>query len=150
MVKYKEEAIDEVIEDIKPLIEKHYMEIARHQDKIALNPDYDKYVELYNKGALHIVTARVEGRLVGYTIHFLAPHLHYRDHLMAMNDILYVLPEYRGGIVAARLFKFAEVSMKQKGVTKIHIHMKTEHDFSRLLKGLGYVEIEKIYERMLT
>jgi GNAT superfamily N-acetyltransferase len=148
-ISYQVEAVTNLIEEIKPLLQSHYEEIARHKDKIKLNPDYDKYIELDRIGLVHVVTARDEGSLVGYFISFVISHLHYKDHIMSTNDILYISPSHRKGTTALKLIRFTESTLKSRGVTKILINMKLAHDFSSLLERMGYVEIERVYEKML-
>jgi hypothetical protein len=63
---------------------------------------------------------------------------------------VFILKNYRKGTIAARMFKFAETTLKEKGVTKMHINVKLANDFGSLLERLGYVPIERIYEKMLT
>ena len=38
-------------EDIKPLLEKHWEEVALHQGKIKLNPDWKEYARLDAEGS---------------------------------------------------------------------------------------------------
>src|SRR5256885_610341 len=64
------------MEEIFPL---HWKELARFQDKIALKCDTEKYAALEKSDILLLVTARAEGRLVGYFVGFIMPHPHYRD-----------------------------------------------------------------------
>ena len=148
-ITYQIEQFSRLIGELKPLLQSHYEEIARHRDKIALNPDYDKYRELDRMGYLHGVTARDEGKLVGYFLSFVVPHLHYKDHVMSTNDVVFVSKEYRKGTVGARLFKFGEETLREKGVAKMHVNVKLANDFGSLLERLGYVAIERIYEKML-
>lgn len=138
-----------LIEEIKPLLRMHYEEIARHRDKIALNPDYEKYAILDGLGMVHTVTARKGGVLIGYFNALVAPHAHSKDHLMALNDIIYILPEYRKGFTAARLFRFAEETLRERGVMSMHISVNLNHDFGLVLERLGFMETERIYEKML-
>lgn len=146
---YQIETVRSLFGEIEPLLESHYTEIARHKDKIALNPDWDRYFHLDDAGAVHCVTARSDGKLIGYFISFVLPHIHYKDHLMSMNDILYISPEHRKGTTAFKMFQYAEKTLRDKGVTKIHVNTKIANDFSPLLERLGYVEIERIFEKML-
>ncbi len=149
MITYQEETVDDVINDIKPLLEEHYTEIARHQDKIALNPDYDVYYNMEKLGFLHIVTARDDGELVGYFISAMMANPHYKDHMMAKNDLMYVAPSHRGRLTAPKMIMYAIKQLKDKGVSVLHTHIKTEHDYSSFLERMGFVEIEKVHEYML-
>lgn len=148
-ITYQIESFGGLINEIKPLLQSHYEEIARHRGKIALNPDYDKYRELDRMGFLHGVTVRNEGKLIGYFLSFVIPHLHYKDHIFSSNDVVFVSKEYRKGTIAAKMFKFAEATLKEKGVTKMHVNVKLANDFGSLLERLGYVPIERIYEKIL-
>ncbi len=149
MINLASEKYSDVIEEIKPLLHNHWLEIARHRETIPLNPNYEKYVELEKVGALHIATLRDDGKLKGYCISFIQPHLHYMDCLMALNDILFIDKEYRRGTNAIRLIKFTEQALKEVGVMKSHITMKIAHDFGPVLERMGYTAIEKVYEKML-
>ena len=144
---FKVETYHEVIEEMKPLFDQHWEEIAIHQDKIKLNPDYSRYEELDSTGMLHIVTARDEGKLVGYFISFLEYHLHYKDHIFASNDICFLLPEYRHAEAGIGLFQYAERNLKDIGVSVIMIHMKTHAPFDTLCEVLEYENVERTYSK---
>lgn len=147
--KFKEEVAADLIDEIKPLIEDHYKEVALYQDNIPLKPDFDKYVELNENGMLRIFTARREGKLIGYFLVVVMPHLHYKENVFAMNDIIYVEPSKRGGMVAYRLIKYVEKVLKDEGVSVLMINMKTSNMFSRLLEGLGFTNTELVYTKYI-
>ena len=149
MIEYKVELFSDCIEEMKPLLEKHYLEVALYQDKIDLNPDYDKYFEIEDAGMLHLVTAREEGQLIGYFLSLVTPNMHYSDHHYALNDILYVAEEYRKSGVGASMFSYAEKCLKEKGVSVIVIHMKTELPFDSLCETLEYDYSERIYTKYI-
>lgn len=146
-VTYREENFRDVYEDFAELFKKHWEEIANNKNEIKLSVDYDGYIQLDKLGKLHLVTARDDGKLIGYTMNFVIRHFHYKDNLFGINDILFVSPEYRRGGVGMSLLKYNEQSLFAKGIEVFHLHMKTAHDFSALLQRLGYREIEKIYEK---
>lgn len=148
-IKYAQESALEVIEEMDILTEKHWEEIAVNKDKIALNPDYEKYVALEDAGVLKIYTVRDNGQLVGYFLVMVTPHLHYQDHVFAMNDIIYVDPTYRGSTIAYRLIKFAEQQLKAEGVSVLMINMKVHAPFDRLLEGLGFSNTERVYTKFI-
>ena len=150
MKQYREERLAEILHEFLPLIEKHWEEIAVNQDKIKLNPDFDKYVQMNDCGVLKVYTARDDfGKLIGYFLVMLAPHLHYQDHVFAMNDILYVDPAYRGSTVAYRLIKFVEKQLKEEGVSVLMINMKVHAPFDRFLEGLGFSNTERVYTKFI-
>jgi GNAT superfamily N-acetyltransferase len=149
MIEYKVESVEDCIDEIAPLIELHYEQVAMYKDKIPLNPDYDKYRELDKLGLFHCVTARDEGDLVGYFISFIAPHIHYSDHKFAVNDIVYIGEAYRSTGVGLDMFSFAEAALKDLGVSVLSIHMKTALPFDNLCKGLGYDYAERNYTKFI-
>ena len=148
-VAYAVETLDECLTEMKPLLEKHWEEIALHKDKIELSPDYDKYYQIEDNGCLHIVTARKGGLLIGYFISFVNHHPHYQEHSFAVNDILFVDPAYRKSSVGGLMFKYAEDRLQEMGVSVVMIAMKTHSPFDELCLALGYNSVERVYSKYI-
>ena len=149
MIEFGVEKYHQVSEDIKELIKLHYEEIAVNKDVIPLDPDWDRYKQLDDNGLILTVTARDDGKLIGYAIFFVTSHLHYKSTYYANNDLLYLHPDYRKGLVGVRLITISEKYLKEKGVTKIMWHIKINKDFSRLLHHLGYVDEDIIVGKII-
>jgi GNAT superfamily N-acetyltransferase len=149
MIDIKVEKLATCMEEMKPLLEEHYLEVHAFPDLIEFNPNYDKYLELEAVGAIHVVTVRDEGKLVGYYLSFIVPNIHYQDHLYASNDVLYVDPAYRGGSVAYRMFKYVEKCYKELGVSVFTVHMKIDLPFDRLCEAIGMEKKENIYMKYI-
>lgn len=149
MIEYNEEKFEEVIEELKPLLNDHYEEIAIYQDKIDLNPNYEMYKALEDLGNLHVLTARDEGRLVGYCVTFIQSHPHYIDHLFAANDILYIMPDYRHTELAPNMLNVLEEIMKEKEVSVMTFHMKTYKPFETLMDFLAFDKTEHLYTKYI-
>jgi GNAT superfamily N-acetyltransferase len=147
-ISYQVEAFKDIRKEIGPLWEAHYKEIARHQDRIALSPDYDRYERIDEAGAMCFVTARDNGVLVGYFVCFIMPNLHFKDHVMASNDLIYLYPSHRKGYTAAKMIRYMEKVLKEKGVSRLLVNVKTANDFGILMDREGYTVIEHIYEKM--
>lgn len=145
MITFNVETVDECLEEIKPLLYAHWEEIAWYKDQVKLNPDYDVYYKLEEQGVLHIVTARDNDVLIGYYISFVHPNPHYKNTLFAVNDILFVHPDYRGGSTAYRMFKYAFAALKELGAVIITIHMKTDAPFEALCEALGMEKQEYLF-----
>lgn len=149
------ERFADVIEEIKPLLEEHWKEIATFKEDIPLDPDYDGYRKADEAGSMVIVTARHDGELVGYSIFFLLRHPHYRSTWFAMNDILFVRRDKRGSMTGIRLIKQSEtevwrmVSKRGAKLVKISWHLKHSHDFSPVLDSLGYTHDEFTMAKLL-
>lgn len=148
-MRYQQEFLATVQQDIKPLLEKHWSEIALNQDKIKLNPDWGAYNQLEQAGKLKIFTARDDGKLVGYFVVIVDRHIHYKDHLFANNDILFVDKEYRKGFTGIKLVKFAEKCLKEDGVSVLTINTKVHQPFDKMLTFLKFNKIERIYSKYI-
>jgi GNAT superfamily N-acetyltransferase len=149
MITYQRERYNEVIEDIKPLLEEHYKEIALYQDHIELNPNYAMYEAMDQIESLHIYTARDDGKLIGYVVSFLQNHPHYMDHNYVINDILYVAPEHRHSEVAVELLEGLEKIMVEEGASVMTFHMKAYKTFETLMDFLGYDKAEFLYSKFI-
>jgi len=149
MIEYKVEKLVDCLEEIRPLVEDHHEEVDMYKDKIKVNPDYDKYFAMEGLGIVHIVTARDDGKLIGYLISFVTPHIHYSDHKYATNDLIFIDASYRKTKTGFEMLKFAEESLKGEGVDVINITMKASHPFDSLCEGLGYTYSEKSYSKYI-
>lgn len=143
------ESLAKVRREIEPLLEEHWKEIALNKDKIKLNPDWRAYADLDSIHALRIYTARKDGKLMGYFVVIVSKSLHYRDHLFANNDIIFLTKTARKGLTGVKLIKFALDSLEAEGVTKVHINTKAHQPFDAILERLGFEEIERVYSLML-
>lgn len=148
-MEYKAEFIKDVLEELKPLLEDHWEEVAWYKDKIKLNPDYEKYIMMQEANSLLFVTARDEGKLVGYNVNFLQYHPHYSDHIFAVNDIIFLHPDYRHGKVAKEMLEGTEELLKHLGVSVVTLHMKPAHPFQTLAEHCGFKQQEYVYSKFI-
>jgi len=147
MITYKAELLEECIEEATPFLVAHYEEIANNKEVKQLAPDWEQYIRMEKAGILRIYTARDDGKLIGYFVSMCTPHLHYKHLRCALNDILYLAPEYRGGTIAYRMFKGAMKDLKENmNIQHVMFHMKIKHPFSRLLTKLGAEQTEETWE----
>ena len=77
-------------------------------------------------------------------IFVLHPHPHYKSTMTAENDIMFLLPRHRQGLVGYRMIKYAVNKLKDK-VDLISLSMKAEHDFSSLLERLDFKLVDYKY-----
>jgi GNAT superfamily N-acetyltransferase len=148
-MRFAVESFSDIRDEIMPLWQRHYDEIAEDQERVPLDPDWDKYDRLAVMGALQIVTARTVGQLVGYAFVVVDTHLHYRTTLFAVFDLYYVAPEHRGGRTALRLFQAVERHLASLGVVKAIANTKLAHDHGRLFQFMGWREAERLFVKSL-
>lgn len=146
---YKQEFLFEVEEDCKDLIKEHWEEIAVNKDKIKLNPDWDIYRKLEELGNFKIFTVRSNGVLVGYFAVIVNTNPHYKDHLFASNDVIFLKKEYRKGLTGVKLIKFATECLKADGVSVLTINTKAHKPFDKVLNFLGFSLTERVYSKYL-
>lgn len=147
-VAFAEETLSEAREDIEKLMRGHWEEIAFFKD-IPLEPDYDTYGKIEFFGKLRIFTVRLEGELIGYAVFLLSPALHYRSSMQAIQDVLYLHPNYRRGGTGGRFIKWCDDQLKLANVQVVMHHVKVAHDFGPLLERLGYQKTDTLWARRL-
>jgi GNAT superfamily N-acetyltransferase len=149
MITYQKEDWLPFIQEAKPLLPRHWAELALDKDKVPLDPCYEVYNARDRQNEVLVVTVRNDAKLVGYFIGFIAPGLHYRSCLTCTMDIFYILPEYRGENCGYNLFKAIERECRQRGVNRLFVGSKLHKDVSFLYEKLGYIEVERYYSAWL-
>jgi GNAT superfamily N-acetyltransferase len=127
----------------------HWQEVAIDHETIKLAPDYKQYEAFADSGALHIVTAREAGKIVGYHISIVRPHLHYKNDLHGFTDVYYISPAFRQGWVGVKLFKYVEKTLKARGVKKIFSGTKLHLDMGPIFERMGWRETERLFSKVL-
>lgn len=143
----REEYTAELIAEMQPLIAHHDHEIP--QLGLEADPDFNAYKKMNDAKALRIFTARVAELLVGYQVYFIGYHPHRRGSLEATQDILYLDPEVRQGLVGLKFIKFCDRELSKDNVRVIHHAIDADHDFGVLLERMGYKLTDLVYSRKL-
>lgn len=149
MITSQVETLRQTLEELKPLLPRHWEELALNRDKVPLDPQYDVYQQREDRGEVMLITLRDTGRLIGYFVGFVAPGLHYKTCLTLTEDIFYVWPEARGNGGGFVLFKAVEKEAKRRGVQRMFVGSKLHKDASWLFEKLGYEEVERYYSTWL-
>lgn len=149
MITYQVEAWSDIVDEMKHLWQSHWEEVAMDHETIKLAPDYGLYEYYESTGALHIVTVREKGSIVGYHISIVRPHLHYANDLHGFTDVYYVHPSKRNGWTGIKLFKFSDKTLKARGVKKVITATKLHLDMGLIFDRLGYRETERVYTKVL-
>lgn len=139
--------IKEILEEAKPLLQKHWQEIAHYKD-IPLDPDYDQYIKLEELGITRTFSARTkDGVLIGYAVFFVRPHIHYRSCIMAHQDVIFIHPERRG--IGFFFIAFCDEALRKEGIQVVSQHMKSKFSFGPMLERIGYELMDLVYVRRL-
>ncbi len=135
--------------DSKAIFPEHWRELALHQGEIPISIDEGKYSNLDHLGILLILTARDEGKLVGYYLWFLMPHPHYSaSGPMGLTDMYFILPAYRNGL-GTKLFVESERELRKRGIVKAITSCKVHEDHTRMLELLGWTFSDKTFVKLL-
>jgi GNAT superfamily N-acetyltransferase len=146
---YVEPLSDKLIGEVQPLIELHYEELTLHKQVVKLDPDWNRYKSLADQKMITIITARDKGILIGYSLFFVSSHIHYKNNVMANNDVLYLHPEYRQGRTGLKLIRKCEQVLQELGVDKIIWHVKYAKDFRQILYRLGYEDEDALVGKII-
>lgn len=143
----REDYTPNLIAEMRPLLEEHNREIP--QLGISVDPDWKVYKQVFETGMIRIFTARVAELLVGYQVFILGYHPHRRSSFEATQDVLYLEPEVRQGMVGIKFLKWCDNELKKDNVKVIHHPIDANHDFGAILKRMGYALTDVVYSRKL-
>lgn len=146
-IEFAHESLTQVKQEIKPLLEQHWKEIAINQEHIKLNPDWKQYARLDSINALRVYTARSGKKLVGYFVVIISKNLHYQDHLFAANDVIFLAKTHRKGTTGIRLIKYAEEQLKAEGISVMVVNTKAHQPFDKILERQGFELTERVYSK---
>ena len=149
MITYQVEQWHDCLPEMEALWPLHWQEVAADKDVIPLEPNYEMYNMLVQTGQLHLLTARSDGKLIGYHVSIVRPHLHYKSSLSAFTDMYFIHPDFRKGMVGVNIFRAAEKSLKQRGVQKMFTGTKLSLDMGRIFERLGWKETERLYTKVI-
>jgi len=137
--------VDNIVE-MGPLTVDHIGEVGPFQFEFKI--DCDKYILLQGIAACRLFVARVDGKVMGYSVYIISTHTHFANTVFAQQDAVYIVPEYRGKGLGIRLIRFCEGKLADAcdAVTQA---VTPELDFSESLLKCGYVPLENLYVKNL-
>jgi GNAT superfamily N-acetyltransferase len=142
------ERLADCYEELGSLAVAHHAEVNVFDD-VPLDINWARYVQAEKAGNYFLVTARDEDKMIGWLGFFVYEHMRHIGYKMAKEDWYYVVPSHRKKGIGQQLFKFAEEALKGLGVRRVMVSCKVEHDYTRLLNGLGYENHEKNFTKVL-
>lgn len=148
MIFKREHYSQELMAEMAPLWSEHHAETANK-----FYGPLDPHLEMYEKcdlaGVIRFFTVRHQGRLVGYQVFIVSEHLHSRDMVQATQDILYLKPEHRRGLVGYRFLKWCMNQLKEDGIAVVHQVISARNDFGKILERMGYQLEDMTYSKLL-
>lgn len=143
-MKIQIERISHIIEELFPLWYDHWEEVSKQHYRPEMCPDINMYLELDAQGVYVMVTLRNDhGELCGYVGDVVHTNLHYST-LVAMSDLMYIKPDYRGASHFAEMVETLEQIEEEMGVKERYMSFK---DVGPVKKG--YQQIERVVFKRL-
>lgn len=144
-VEFAVESISVIRDEAMPIVVRHYDEIAQFKQVQKLDPDWGVYLKAEEAGKLWVMTARRNGEIVGYIIMLLTFDMHYRKMFRATEDVHFLIPEYRKGLLGYRMLAKTKQAMANKGCKTITFRTKADADHGKLFERLGGVLHDLVY-----
>lgn len=140
MITLQAELLCEVVGEVDGLLQEHYRELAKNQDRVKLAPDWERYAALEAAGSFLVYTARDDGELVGYAAFFSSPHPHYTGLRLVSNDVLFLTQTHRVGRTGVKLIRFCETQIAALYGQDFCItwHAKENTSLAGMLGRMGY------------
>ena len=137
------EKLEDIVSQIKKLHAEHYEETETLYKVRPLDPDYDRYIDLEQKGVFVLFTVRVAetGLLIGDLMYYLGQSMHNKGIILAREDAFFLTKAHRGGQLAKTFLKFAEACLLELGAGQIGMTDKSPcggKSLKHLLEPLGY------------
>lgn len=130
-----------------PLMKEHWDEIEEYKD-IPLDPDFEIYKKLDDAQVLRVFTARDdEKKLVGYCVYFVQRNPLSKSICQANQNALFIKKGNRG--FGKKFIEWCDSILKKEGINLVYHHVSPQHDYSPILKRIGYRHSYGVYSRRL-
>ena len=147
MITFSIEKVRDVIHELFPLWELHWKETEMYRDGQGFNPNVERYIKYNDVDYYILYTAREGGKLVGNFGVYLSICMH-TQKLIATEDTLFLVPEYRKGLNAVHFVRFVEKDLISRGVTEMSISVKSP-EVGKFCEFLGYKQVAHQYSKQV-
>lgn len=134
-----------VYKEIKPNVERHYTEMTEGDDYGTPDVDWELYLALSKINRCFVVTARDQGKLVGYSIYTIGAMPRHKSIAQALSEGIFLEKEYRN--------KYSRIFMKKCEqylmLTRIKEtkYILSDDRVGRLLGANGYKPKYKVWSK---
>lgn len=146
-VRFGAEFIADSWAEALPLMKAHWDEIE--DQSIKFDPDFETYKKLDEMQALRVFTARSESNeLLGYCVYFVQMNPLSKSLLQANQNALFIKKGSRG--FGKKFIEWCDDLLKKEGINQVFHHVSVLHDYSAILRRLGYKMTYSIYSRRIS
>ena len=145
------ESFSNILDEALPLFKDHHKEIVNYIPNVEFDPDVESYIKLDDADLLKVFTIREssEGPLIGYCIHHVHNHLHFRNSKQAVQDSIFIAKDHRSKGIGKSFIEWIDEQLKSEGVDAVLHYVSVRCDYSSALEKNGYKKIESTYLRSL-
>ena len=145
---FQREKFSHFCDEALTLFEDHHKEVGDiFPGDVEFDPNIEAFLKLDDHDLLRVYTVREDGVLLGYCIHHVSNHLHFRNSLQSIQDAIYIAKNHRG--IGKKFISWIDDQLKSEGVEAVYHSVSLNYDYSKALVGLGYEKIESTYFRRL-
>lgn len=145
-MEFKLEKISDIWDELYPLYEEHWKETEEYRHGQELDMDKNRYIQYEDMGFFFMFTVRDGKKLVGNMGMYVMPSMHTKK-LVATEDTLFLLPEYRKNGNAFNFCNFVEDDMRKRGVIEVVMTVKTTNKAYKFCERLGFQRIGYQYSK---
>lgn len=113
-------------------------------DALPLAARVESYRKLEALGALRVISATLDGRLIGVITVLVAPVPHYSG-VVAVSESFFVAKAHRKSGAGLRLLRAAETHAAAKGAPILLVSAPSESDLVQILPRIGYAEVGRTF-----
>lgn len=145
MIDYREEKLADARPEMEAMVPRQWAEMAQGFDEFVSAPRWDVYLRAEQQGAGFLVTARHEGRLVGYFGMLVHSHLSMADTLAATSTPYWVEPGRYRGLILRRLIETALAVARGRGAKVAAIRTHVWASCGTILESMRFRPVETSY-----
>jgi GNAT superfamily N-acetyltransferase len=135
--------------ELLPMIRTNWEASPSYMPEFPIDPDLARYRQLDSLGRLLCLSARENGRLIGYSVMILNFAMHHRTVICGFGDVIYV-EEGRGRAhVAADLIRASREWARSKGARRLAWWVEPDSPLKKILQSLGFASDEVLMEQVL-
>lgn len=155
-LKFQWEKLDRLLQDgLEEIASHNWEEVEVDKDAVSLSVDWDHLRAQERLGIYRVISAREGKTLAGYNAFFINRHTRAKHTVYALNDVVYLLPEYRKGWEGVRFLVHSDRLLSEAGVIKanysIRLHVCSvsgRTTLGHVLKRLGYGMHEEVHTKV--
>lgn len=142
--------IVDLLDELRHLHAEHWQETETHRPDVAMDPDYERVMDLEQQGRYFLIVARHDdGTLVGNYGSYLARSTHTKL-MTATEDTLFISAAHRRGRLGVAMIRYCENTLRALGVAELNVSVKLVNHVGPMLERMGYTPTGTQYTKLLT